>query len=180
MKSHSFPIAFLFTVLLAGCGVRKEEHLRVVNELADTQMKLDVAESEISDLTTSLAEAKESIAGLQGTLQAEQEKSSGLEISLSEATMKVAELEAKLTTENITAMEAVIANMKIEKSAILNDWKKGLVVKRIGLRLPLFVVLCVSHDFPAGIRKRSRRPRRASGSTTPPSHRSVRLLIRPL
>jgi hypothetical protein len=52
MNIHNTIIAITVAALLAGCGVRKEDHRRVLNELAQTKRQLRAAATEVSSLRT--------------------------------------------------------------------------------------------------------------------------------
>ena len=79
--THAFPnpqfgneakttiVAFILATLLSGCGVKKEDHQKAVNELAQAKQQREEAKQEASDLKSALAEANTNKSKLETRLQ---------------------------------------------------------------------------------------------------------------
>jgi len=76
MNVQTTIITIMLAALLAGCGVRKEDHRKVLNELAQTKRQLRTATTEVSELRNGevtrllleLKRASDLIAGLRAEI----------------------------------------------------------------------------------------------------------------
>lgn len=68
MKLQTTIIALVFGVLLTGCGVNRQDHQRVLNELEETKQTLDQSQSEVSTFKTKLVSAEKESTRLKSEL----------------------------------------------------------------------------------------------------------------
>lgn len=61
MKTRTTIITLLLATLITGCGVKKEEHQRVLTELEETKQTLERSQSEVSTLKGKLTSAEKEL-----------------------------------------------------------------------------------------------------------------------
>lgn len=102
MKAHTIITAIVLASLLSGCGVKRDEHQRVVDDLKQAKQQLEEARQEASQLGITLA---------------------NLESALSTARQSTSRLETELqgSRARITAMTAEIDRLKKQDSYAFNE-----------------------------------------------------------
>lgn len=78
MKIQTTIIALLLAALLTGCGVKKEDHQRVLTELEETKQTLEQSQSEVSTLKEKLTLVEKELARSKSELSAASSRASEL------------------------------------------------------------------------------------------------------
>jgi DNA repair exonuclease SbcCD ATPase subunit len=78
MKTQATILTLLLATLLSGCGVKEEDHQRVLTELDETKQALEQCQSEVSTLKDKLTSAEKELARSKSELSAASSRASEL------------------------------------------------------------------------------------------------------
>ena len=96
MKTRTTIITLLLATLLTGCGVKKEEHKRVLTELEETKQALEQSESEVTKLKEKNSSTEKETSRLQRELASAEQDLTRIKSELSAASSRASELTAEV------------------------------------------------------------------------------------
>lgn len=96
MKTRTTIITLLLATLLTGCGVKKEEHQRVLTELEETKQALEQSESEVTKLKEKNSSTEKETSRLQRELASAEQDLTRIKSELSSASSRASELTAEV------------------------------------------------------------------------------------